>query len=96
MKLSFEGCRSNALRQLREIKYVAETSDRYDEDEHGVYAIEMCISAYHDCLLALMKGDVELDEVRDFLLYKKTPEEIAAMPYCGNIVSFKESKTDAT
>ena len=82
MKLSLTGCKSNAERQLSAI---VESCD-LPEDETETGFIEVCISAYHDCLLALLKGDSTLDEMRDFLLYKKTPEEIAETPYCGKIL----------
>lgn len=88
MKLSFEGVRSNALRQLKAIEAVAKTSEDYDEYDHEIGMIECCISAYHDCLLGIMRGDVGVDEVKDFLLAFKTKEEIDAMPFCGNVVSF--------
>ena len=92
MKLSFEGVRSNALRQLRDIEKVAKTSRDYDEYEHQIGTIEMCISAYHDCLLGIMTGKVDVEEIKGFLLAYKTPEEIAALPYCGLVVQFKESE----
>ena len=93
MKLSFEGIRANALRQLRDIEQVAKQSPDYDEYEHQIGMIEACISAYHDCLLGLMTGKVDMDEIKNFLLAYKTPEEIAALPYCGQVVQFEERKT---
>ena len=92
MKLSFEGVRANALRQLRDIEAVAKTADGYDEYEHQIGMIEMCISAYHDCLLGIMTGKVEVKEIRDFLLTYKTEDEIQKMPYCGMVVRFDESE----
>jgi hypothetical protein len=92
MKLSFEGVRANALRQLRDIEKIAKTVEDYDEYEHQIGMIEMCISAYHDCLLALMRGEVDAEEIKGFLLAYKTPEEIAALPYCGMVVKFTESE----
>lgn len=93
MKLSFEGVRSNALRQLRDIEKIAKTAPDYDEYEHQIGMIEMCISAYHDCLLGIMSGKVNVSEIRDFLLGYKTPEEIAALPYCGMVVRFTETES---
>lgn len=90
MKLSFEGVRANALRQLRDIENVAKTARDYDEYEHQIGMIEVCISAYHDCLLGIMNGKVDVEEIKGFLLAYKTPEEIAALPYCGMVVSFEE------
>lgn len=92
MKLSFEGVRGNALRQLRDIEEVAKTSPDYDEYEHQIGMIDMCISAYHDCLLGIMTGKVEVKEIKDFLLGYKTQEEIDALPYCGMVVKFTESE----
>lgn len=91
MKLSFEGVRANALRQLRDIEKVVKTAPDYDEYEHQIGMIEMCISAYHDCLLGIITGKVDVEEVKGFLLAYKTPEEIAALPYCGLVVNFTES-----
>lgn len=92
MKLSFEGVRANALRQLSDLEEVAKSSEDYDEDEHDIWAVRCCISAYHDCLLALMRGDVSTEEIRGFLLAFKTEEEIAKLPYCGEVVSFTKSE----
>ncbi len=92
MKLSFEGSRSNALRQLHDIEEIAKKSAYYDEDEHQIGMIEMCISAYHDCLLGIMTDKVSVEEVKGFLLAYKTPEEIAKIPYCGLVVKFDESE----
>ena len=92
MKLSFEGVRGNALRELRAIENLALRHEDYDEDEHTSWAIKTCISAYHDCLLALMRGDVDVNEIKEFLLAYKTPEEIAAIAYCGEVVMFKKSE----
>jgi hypothetical protein len=93
MKLSFEGVRHNALRQFQELINLAHDHENYDEEKHSFWAIECCISSYHDCLLALMKGDADIVDVKDFLLAFKAQEEIKNMPYCGKIVSF--SKEDA-
>ena len=35
---------------------------------------------------------VEVKEIKDFLLGYKSPEEIAALPYCGMVVKFTESE----
>ena len=89
MKLSFEGVRGNALRQLRDIEEVAKTSPDYDEYEHQIGMIDMCIT------LLQMDGitdSKEVKEIKDFLLGYKTQEEIDALPYCGMVVKFTESE----
>lgn len=85
MKLSLTGCKANAERELALAKEFAETQ-LPDGEEFNAPFIEVCISAYHDCLLALLKGDETVESMRDFLLTGKTESEIMAVPYCGDIV----------
>jgi hypothetical protein len=88
MKLSFEGARCNALRQLGNIENIAKTAPDYDEYEHQINMIELCISAYHDCLLGIMKGEVDVEEIKGFLLAYKTPRRnrsIAILRHGGAI-----------
>ena len=95
MKLSFEGVRSNALRQLRDVKRAAAAMVDSEDEENDTWAIECCISAYHDCLLGIMSGKVSVDEVKDFLLHGKTTEEIGTIPYCGDVVDFSPASEAA-
>ena len=88
MKLSFEGVRSIALRQLADIEAIAKTADDYDEYEHQIGTVKACISAYHDALLGLAKGDVDIDEIKGFMFHGMPQEEIKSMPYCTMVIRF--------
>lgn len=93
MYLSFEGIKYNAERQLKDIEALAKRHDEYDEYEHQTGLIMACISAYHDCLLGIMKGEVEVDEIKNFLFHGYDAEKIKKIPYCGSVVKFTESVT---
>lgn len=59
-----------------------------------LYDAKACIIGFHDTLLALAKGDVDIAEMREFFFYGKTDAELKEARYIGGVVVFskKENK----
>lgn len=75
-----------------ELNDMAEGHDDYEGNgENLAYGIKSCISAYRDTLLALVRGDTDIEEVKDFWFHRTDPKTIK---YDGTVVKFSEKGAD--
>lgn len=97
MRLSFTGVFRNAMEAAGQIREYTDDCLKYgdlDEDEHAdacnrIGNIETCLSAYHDTILAILKGDVTFEDARDFLCLEG--DALAAAKYDASIVTIKNT-----
>lgn len=87
LKISLEGMASNARAAIDELEMLAREHEDYDECDNSPYFAHSCISAFRDTILALCKGDVGVDEVKDFWFHNV---EISSIPYQSEVIKFDE------
>lgn len=90
MRICFEGIASNAMRGIRELEDLAKQHEDYDEYNNSAFAAESCISAYRDTILALCKGDADLETVKDFWFHG---EDVSVIPYDCKVLKFTEKQS---
>lgn len=87
--MSFPGIMANAsdgVSEFDDIVGECPYDDEYkDVLENSIGNIKTCLSAYHDTILGLLKGDVTLDEARDFW-FRGDAEAISKLAYKGDIL----------
>lgn len=72
MKISFTGMYRNAVESLVAIEGDVDHDKELENDPHyegfdNFVAVKVCLEAYHDILLALLKGDATIAEARELL-----------------------------
>lgn len=85
LRISFTGIAGNALRYLWELQELAKHHEDYDEFSNAAYAVESCISAYRDTILAICKGDLDIETAKDFWFHN---ENVSSIPYDGKAIKF--------
>lgn len=86
LKISLERMASNARSAIDELAFLAREHEDYDECDNSAYFVHSCISAFRDTILALCKGDVGLEEVKDFWFHNV---EISSIPYQSEVIKFE-------
>ena len=89
LRISFTGAASNAKRAINILEALAQEHEDFEGSENEAYHAETCISAYGDTLLALAKGDIDIEELRDFWFHN---QDIQAIPYDGKVLTFNREE----
>lgn len=87
LRISFTGMECNALRSLFELEELAKSHEDFDEFANGAYTVQSCISAFRDTILALCKGMVDVEAVKDFWFNGVDVEQV---PFSSDVIKFEE------
>ncbi len=89
--MSFTGIMRNASDGVKVCEELIESGDfmwdgnEVDRAVNALGNIKTCLSAYHDTILGLLKGDVTLEEARDFW-FRGDAEAVKQAAYKGDIL----------
>src|SRR5262249_29982810 len=87
LRISLEGMECNALRGIAELEQLArEGGEEPDHCENLANSARSCISAFRDTILALCKGEVAVEEVKDFWFHNV---DTGTVPYRSEVIKFE-------
>lgn len=93
MRVSGSGLARNGVLSLKEAQKLVNNaknhSDLSELDEIHLYPAEAAINGFYDTILALLKGTVTLNEVRDFMF---KDQDIGSMEYRGGLIEYTDKK----